>query len=120
MILEQVNALSTKYNIKSTVDLSKYSWSTDYLLKEALEKLKELEFADDTRIVFYHSAPLDKSFDELPADMLIKLQMLLAEVDIPNYFCIVITDVDLTNELDYLCTKYAVDEKPMINIICSK
>ena len=120
MISEQVKLLSTKYNIKSTVDLSKYSWGTDHLLKETLEELKELEFADDARIVFYHSAPLDKSFDELPADMLIKLQMLLAEVDIPNYFCIVVTDVDLTNELDYLCNKYAVDENPMVNIICSK
>jgi len=120
MILAQVESLSAKYKVKSTVDLSEYSWSTDYLLKEKLEELKELEFADDTRIVFYHSAPLDKSFDELPADMLIKLQMLLAEVDIPNYFCIVVTESDVTTELDYLCNKYAVDESPLVNIICSK
>jgi hypothetical protein len=120
MILEQVQrALPKDISIKDIVDLSNYSWSTDRLLAEVLQDLREEEFKDNCRIVFYHSAELDQSFDDLPADMLIKLQMLLVEVDIPNFFCLLVSDSIIKDDVEYVCKKYAVDEAP-INLICLK
>ena len=117
MILEQV--LPKNITVKGVVNLSDYSWSTDRLLADKLTTFREESFEDDCRIVFYHSEELDKSFDNLPADMLIKLQMLLVEVDIPNFFCLLVSDSIIKADVEYVCDHYAVNEIP-INLICLK
>lgn len=120
MILDQINQLlPNDINVKKIINLSDYSWSKDRLLAKVLLDLREDEFNNTTRIVFYHSDELDKSFDDLPADMLIKLQMLLVEVDIPNFFCLIVSDSIIEDDVAYVCQHHAVNENP-INLICLK
>ena len=116
MILEQVkSSIPVEFNVKSFLDLSILD-STGKLYK-ALIPLKEKEFKESTRIVFYHSAPLVYTFNDLPADSLIQLQKMLVYIDIPNFFCLVVSDKDLKEDLEYICKNYCVGEDP-INQIC--
>jgi hypothetical protein len=118
MILDQVKQLiPKKINVKSFLDLSSLV-STDKLYKE-LVFLKEEEFKEYTRIVFYHSSPLVYTFNDLPADSLIQLQKMLVYIDIPNFFCLIVSDEDLKEDLDYICKNYCIGEDP-INQICLK
>ena len=120
MILDQVRQLLPKnISIKGIINLSDFSWAKDRLLADQLMQLREDTFEDDCRIVFYHSDELDRSFDDLPADMLIKLQMILVEVDIPNFFCLLVSDSIIKEDVKYVCNHYAVNENP-INLICLK
>ena len=118
MSLDQVKSLiPTEFNVKDFLDLSALV-STDKLYKE-LVLLKEEEFKEGTRIVFYHSDPLVYTFNDLPADSLIQLQKMLVYIDIPNFFCLIVSDEDIKEDLDYICKNYCVGETP-INQICSK
>jgi hypothetical protein len=118
MILEQIKLLiPEEFNVKDFLDLSILD-STGKLYK-ALIPLKEKEFKESTRIIFYHSAPLVYTFNDLPADSLIQLQKMLVYIDIPNFFSLLISDEDIKEDLDYICKKYCVGESP-INQICLK
>jgi hypothetical protein len=118
MILEHVQQLIPKeFNVKEFLDLS--ILDSPGKLYKALIPLKEKEFKEFTRIVFYHSAPLVYTFNDLPADSLIQLQKMLVYIDIPNFFCLLVSDEDIKEDLDYICKDYCVDERPIIQI-CSK
>ena len=119
MILEQVQQVIPKeFNVKGFLNLSELS--KDAELYSALAKLKEDVFEDFTRIVFYHSDPLIYTFADLPADSLIQLQKMLVYIDIPNYFCLLVTDnKNISEELIYVNNNHAVNENP-INFICLK
>ena len=118
MILNQIKSeIPIEFNVKEFLDLS--ALDSDSKLYKALSPLKEEEFKELTKIVFYHSAPLVYTFNDLPADSLIQLQKMLVYVDIPNFFCLVITNKDIKEELEYVCKHYCVNETP-IKFICSK
>ena len=118
MILEHAQQLIPKeFNVKEFLDLSALDLGSK--LYTALSPLKEKEFKEFTRIVFYHSAPLVYTFNDLPADSLIQLQKMLVYIDIPNFFCLIVSDKDIKEELEYVCKKYCVGEHP-IEFICLK
>jgi hypothetical protein len=118
MILDQIkSAIPIEFNVKEFLDLS--ALDSDNKLYKTLLPLKEEEFKELTKIVFYHSAPLVSTFNDLPADSLIQLQKMLVYIDIPNFFCLVVSDKDLKEDLDYICKNYCVGEDP-INQICLK
>ena len=119
MILDQVKlVLPVEYNVKEFLDLS--ALDSDNKLYKALAPLKEEEFKEFTRIVFYHIDPLVYTFNDLPADSLIQLQKMLVYIDIPNFFCIFVSDDQkIKQELKYICENYAVDKTP-IEFICLK
>ena len=118
MILSQVKqAISSEIDIKKILNLSDLKSESD--VYNALSSLKEKEFKKATRIVFYHSDPLEYTFNDLPADSLIKLQKMLVYIDIPNFFCVIVTNEDIKEELEYVCKNYCVNETP-IEFICLK
>jgi len=118
MILDQIKSvIPVEFNVKEFLDLS--TLDSKGRLFNALDPLKEEEFNKSTRIVFYHSAPLVYTFGDLPADSLIQLQKMLVYIDIPNFFCLVVSDKDLKEDLEYICKNYCVGEQP-INQICLK
>ena len=118
MILDQIKSvIPVEFNVKEFLDLSALD-STGKLFN-ALDPLKEEEFNEFTRIVFYHSEPLEYTFGDLPADALIQLQKMLVYIDIPNFFCLIISNKDLKEDLDYICKNYCVGEQS-IKFICLK
>jgi hypothetical protein len=118
MILDQVKSvIPAEFNVKEFLDLSELDSKSK--LYKAVSPLKEEEFKELTKIVFYHSAPLVYTFNDLPADSLIQLQKMLVYIDIPNFFCLIVSDKDLKEDLEYICKNYCVGEES-INQICLK
>jgi hypothetical protein len=118
MILEKIKSLiPAEFKVKDFLNLSELN--SNGKLYNALAPLKEEEFKEFTRIVFYHSDPLVHTFEDLPADALIQLQKMLVYIDIPNFFCLIVSDQDIEKELDYVCKNYCVNETA-INQICLK
>ena len=118
MILDQIKQIIPKeFYVKDFLDLSKLD--TNAKLFQALVTLKEDEFNNNTRIIFYHSTQLIYTYTDLPADSLIQLQKMLVYIDIPNFFCLIISNQNIEDELLYVSKHYAVNEKP-IEFICLK
>lgn len=117
MILEQVlQTIPSEIVVKQILNLSELKTSAD--LYHALASLKENVFVGNTRIIFYHSEPFVYSFNELPADSLINLQKMLSYIDIPNFFCLMISNnVNIKSELDYVCQWHAVNDQPISYIL---
>jgi hypothetical protein len=116
MSLQQV--LPKEFAVKKVLDLSLLTKESDFYT--VLAPLKEDTFADNTRLVFHHSQPLVRTFNDLPADSLIQLQKMLVYIDIPNFFCVIVSDdIKVKDELEFVCQHYAVNENP-INLICLK
>lgn len=113
MISEKAKELiPSDVKVKHWIDLSAFEYNNGALF-DLLKELKEDQFEENLRIVFYHSNILSKDFDDLPPDILIKLQKILCQTDIPNYFCLVISDMELNNDLTYVCQHHAVNETPI-------
>lgn len=74
-------------------------------------------FEEGECIIFKCPKELKHSYNDLPADILINLQKMLVYIDIPNFFCTIISTIDLSLELDYVCKHYAVNETPIKNIV---
>jgi hypothetical protein len=118
MIIDQVKSvIPAEFSVKEFLDLS--TLDSGSKLYEALSPLREEEFKEPTKIVFYHSAPLVYTFNDLPADSLIQLQKMLVYIDIPNFFCLIVSDEDIKEELEYVCKNYCVGEHS-IEFICLK
>jgi hypothetical protein len=118
MILDQVKSMiPAEFNVSEFLDLS--ALDSGSKLHTALLPLREEEFKEPTKIVFYHSAALVYTFTDLPADSLIQLQKMLVYIDIPNFFCLIVSDEDIKEELEYVCKNYCVNENP-IEYICLK
>lgn len=96
--------------VKDFIDLSDVNTSSK--LYQRLAPLKEDVFNDNVRIVFYHSSSLNYSFNDLPADILIALQKMLVYVDIPNFFCLVVSNNNLSRDM-ILLLRYTVNDVPL-------
>lgn len=120
MILEEAQKiLSNNYKILSLIDLTSIDCTSQKNIYDLLLPLQKKEFNNNERIVFYCFSPLHHKFNDLPADVLIQLQKMLVYVDIPNFFCIILTNIkELQSELDYICNNFAVKETPIKTIIC--
>jgi hypothetical protein len=113
-----LQAVPSEFNIKEFLNLSTLHKDAD--LYRTLKLLKETEFKEFTRLVFYHIDPLVYAFDDLPSDSLINLQKMLVYIGIPNYYCLFVSnDKKVKEGLKYVCEQYAFNEHP-IEFICLK
>jgi hypothetical protein len=85
---------------------------------DLLKPLYKSKFNDNEIIVFYCFAPLSHRFNDMPAELLSRLQKMLVYIDIPNFFCVIITNnKKMQPELDSVCKKYATGEAPIKTIL---
>ena len=121
MILDEVKKLvSDEYDVISLIDLVPLDSASQKDIYNILQPLHKTEFKDNERIVFYYFSPLTHGFDDLPAETLIQLQKMLVYIDIPNFFCIVLTnDKNVSTELKYICEQYTVNENPIQSRVIS-
>lgn len=104
-------------NVLATIDLNDLDYKPQSQLFNAIAPLRKEVFDDNDRIVFKCTNILAHTYNDLPADVLIRLQKMLSYVDISNFFCVVISNTDLSAELEYVCKHYAVNENPIKNIV---
>lgn len=105
------------YRVLATIDLNLLDTKSQIDLYKTLMPLYKSEFKEDERIIFECSSELTHTYKDLPADLLIQLQKMLVYIDIPNYFCIVKSHIDLSAELEYINQHYAVGDTPIRNIL---
>ena len=95
--------LHNKYEIVGTIDLTTYSddyrTNTDRLLREC-QLLHRERYTENQRIVFVHNKDYYVESDRSAGVMLKNIQIVLNEVDISNYFALVVsTNPVITQEL---------------------
>lgn len=91
----------------------------DLCMEKLLEELKPLvkdEFEHNYRFIFLHYDTDYHISTDFPGITLINLQRILVSLDIPNYFCIILTQQDLTEQLEYLRVTETTDTIPIMAI----
>jgi len=110
-----IDRLKTRYNILDIIHITSYDYRMDQLYS-LLKKLKKLEFDPKDQIVFLFD---DTEYYFLNSNGLTthNLQRILYDLDIPNYFCIVIThQTYLLEELRTIRSLYGKDQHDITGI----
>lgn len=115
----QCNALLKKYFIFDKVfDLMLYDHNFDKL-KIELTALKKDSYDINYRFIFLHYDTDYYIYPNTPGIMLTNLQGILSDLNIPNHFCLIITNHNnLSTELEYLKDKFTIDQIAISNIFC--
>lgn len=94
-------------------DLLDYDQNLELLEKE-LRLLKKETYADNYRFIFLHYDTDYYLYPNTPGVLITNLQRLLVELNIPNYFCIVVSNHNnLKKELLAVQQIYAKTDEPM-------
>lgn len=118
MLEEIQKIIGLSYNIIKTFDLAVLETTPDKDIYDLVQPLHKLKFSENDLIVFYCFTPLAHRFDDMPAEIISRLQKMLVYVDIPNFFCLVVTNnKEMQLELDDVCKKYATAETPIRTIL---
>jgi hypothetical protein len=103
-----INELRSKFELLDIIDLSSYDKN---LLRSALRKYNNFEFSPEQRLVFIADSKLTRSFNDLPPDILVRLQQDIQYLNIAHYFIVVVSDIPtIERELDFLYRKYYSQE----------
>jgi hypothetical protein len=106
--------VTEQFDVIKIIDLNTFDTLSQKAIYDQLVPLHKKIFKDNERIVFHCMYPLVHKFTDMPAEALIQLQKMLVYVDIPNFFCIVVTNnKDLQQELNYVCEQIATNETPI-------
>jgi hypothetical protein len=111
-----MQALSDRFNILDIIDLFKYDNCLD-LLYTRLESLKKDTYNNNDRIILMH---FDTDFyihQDRPGFLLSNLHMILAKLDIPFNFILLITNHQLTEELEQLRNQYTTEPISISHIV---
>jgi hypothetical protein len=107
-----------QFDVIEIIDLNTFDTLSQKDIYEQLVPLYKETFKDNERIVFHCMSPLEHKFTDMPAETLIQLQKTLVYIDIPNFFCIIVTNnKDLQQELNYVCEQIATNETPIQAIL---
>jgi hypothetical protein len=113
-----LDAITNQFNVIKLLDLNVLDTGLQKDIYDQLKPLHKETFENNERIVFYCFSPLSRKFADFPAETLIHLQKMLVYIDIPNFFCIVITnDAKLQQDLIYVCDLFTKNETPIKAIL---
>lgn len=111
LINDQTVKILKKYFVFDQIfDLCQYDLNNMYQLYSDLSKLKKTSYSQNYRFVFLHYETeyyFDKSY---PGLTLINLQRVLASLDISNYFCLVLSQQDISDKLKFLQKHETTDQ----------
>ena len=105
-ITEKIKNLHQQYDIVGTIDLNQwtddYESSTRWLIHEC-QKLHRIQFETTQRIIFTHIKDYYVKNEDQSGLILKNLQIALNEVDISNFFAVVVsTNPNISKEMEYL------------------
>jgi hypothetical protein len=88
------------------------------LLQDELVALKKEQYEDNYRFIFLHYDTDYYLFPNTAGLLITNLQRLLSKLDIPNYFCLIITNHNnLDAELKFIQSIYAKHDVPISCIV---
>ncbi len=108
--------LHNKYDVVGTIDLSMwsddYQTSTAWLLREC-QNLHQAVYTENQRIIFLHNKDYYVESDTSAGIVLKNIQVMLNEVDISNYFALVVsTNPNIAKEIETI-TPLSHDPVPL-------
>ena len=110
--------LAPHFDVEHYFDLNELDQAHASVLLSRLEPVRQAEYADRYRIVFYYSEPLTRTYDDEPCDIIESLQRTLAYLDIPNFFVLVAgPDPQVAVDLQRVHRQYAATEDQPIRHI---
>jgi len=118
MLSQVQDLLAGTYTVKHYFDLTEFDQQHSSVLLSALAGVKEPEFANNYRIVFYYFQPLQRTYEGEPCDIIEKLQEILVYYDIPNFFVLIVTnDALVKDDLESVYKRYTKNEQNPIRYI---
>lgn len=88
-------------------------------LKTELADLCREEYKPNYRFIFLHYDTDFYLYPNTAGILLTNLQIILRDLDIPNYFCLIVTNHNnLSQELEYLHQHFTTDPYPISTIFC--
>jgi hypothetical protein len=111
--------LLSKYFVYDKIfDLLDYDADIQNLKKE-LTSLKKEEYNNNYRFIFLHYDTDVYLYQNMPGILLTNLQIILAELAIPNHFCLIVSNHNnLDSELETLRCNFTRDPRAISNICC--
>lgn len=105
---DAVNVLTKYFEFDRIFDLTLYDTNMEALYNE-LNQLKRESYNNNYRFIFLHFDTEYYLSDSTPGFTLINLQRILTRLDIPNYFCLVISQQDLHTQLEQVRISESTD-----------
>jgi hypothetical protein len=106
---DTLSILSKYFKVDCVFDLVTYDDNMEALYQE-LAQLKQESYDTNYRFVFLHfDSEYYLNLDQ-PGFTLINLQRILDRLDIPNYFCIVVSQQDLSKQLEQVRVSESSDD----------
>lgn len=103
MFESTITNLSAQHTVVDIIDLNKFESQPRKELYYRIESCKKDEFENTERILILVPSTLSRTFESVPADILIDLQKYIKEFDIPHYFLIIVTNVPtIKKDLNFL------------------
>ena len=107
-----LDILSKHFVYDKIFDLIDYQHCPEKLYN-ALSKLTKPCYENNYRFIFLHYEADDYIFEGVPGVALTNLQNTVRSLNISNYFCLIISEQDLRNELVYLQKHLTTDDCAM-------
>ena len=120
-IAEQIELLRSQYTVLDVVDLD--HWTDDYeastkWLHDKCKSLYQQNYTENQRIVFLHTHDYYVKNSDSAGVVLKNIQVALNEVDISNYFAVILsTNPDIAKEVAYINTQ-SIDNVPVRSEQC--
>jgi len=116
IILPEVISILKKYfEFDRTYDLLDYDKNFDRLRQDLTKQVKP-HYNNNYRFIFLHYDTDYFINHNVPSLTLINLQRTLASLDISNYFCLILTQQDLTEQLEFLKNTETTDTVPIASM----
>jgi len=118
MILKKnvIKILKSHYKFDAIFDLLKYDLDFN-LLKQQLLSLRKESYESNYRFIFLHYDTEYYITQNSPGLTLLNLQRLLSKLDIPNYFCLILTNQEIGQSLKTLAETESTDDVPISHIV---
>lgn len=118
MIIDQevINILKRHFIFDKMFDLLDYDYDMQRLYND-LKLLKQDTFAPTYRFIFLHYDTEYYISNDYPGLTIINLQKILESLDIPNYFCLILSQQDLQPMCDQAKEYFAPNDSCSIAVI---
>jgi len=116
ILSKEAEEILKKYFIyDELIDLLDYDLDM-YKLQDKLNQLKKDSYPPNYRFIFLLYDTEYYLDHRLPGFTVLNLQRLLSSLDIPNYFCLILSQQDITDKLKYAQETQSNDTVPIANI----
>lgn len=111
-----IDVLKKYFVFDRTFDLSRYDINGMHQLHSELSKLKKESYFPNYRFIFLHYETEYYFYKQYPGLTLTNLQRILSNLDISNYFCLILSQQDVADKMKFLQKHETTDQTAIDSI----